>query len=339
MKWTEPLFQWMSTADTVADRMDPWISLAVFLAASALMIWRLGVLEGKGFEGTVLGTLIMPYCSGLSNLLFAWVMGRTGGPGTLVLENSIVNNVTNMTLLIGLPALIWSLDLFPGGNGKRRRRNPTKDHRLNRLSLLLTLIAMMFFTGITWALARDGVLGFSDGLVLIGVFLFWQAFHVFEVLKGNVQRNRSMPLSLLLDLLLILAGGVGTYLSIERMVEWVNVSGSGFFVAENIGWLSGLLMVMPNALLAFWYARGRRADVVYASQVGDGHICIPVGIGLFALFSPVYTMRYFQLGVWMILGAGLVHFVFLIMMGRLPRWMGAVLVGTYGFFLYKGLLI
>jgi len=34
-------------------------------------------------------------------------------------------------------------------------------------------------------------LDFQDGLVLIGLFLFWQCFHVFEVMKSNVRQNKS----------------------------------------------------------------------------------------------------------------------------------------------------
>ena len=40
----------------------PTVLLALFATASLIMIWRLHAMEGKGFEGTVLGTLIMPYC-------------------------------------------------------------------------------------------------------------------------------------------------------------------------------------------------------------------------------------------------------------------------------------
>ena len=43
------------------DPLDPWFSLILFIAASVVMIWRLEALEKKGFEGTVLGTLVMPY--------------------------------------------------------------------------------------------------------------------------------------------------------------------------------------------------------------------------------------------------------------------------------------
>ena len=53
--------------------------LGLFIAASLLMTWRLEVMTTRGVEGTVLGTLVMPYCSGMGNLIFAFVMGAKGG--------------------------------------------------------------------------------------------------------------------------------------------------------------------------------------------------------------------------------------------------------------------
>ena len=302
------------------------------------MIWRLSVLESRGFEGTVLGTLIMPYCSGLSNLIFAWVMGRSGQNGSLVLENCLVNNVTNMTLLIGLPALIWGLAILPPGKQGKVRPRRNNQSRIDQLSLLLTLIAVLFFTGAVWALARDGRLDFGDGLVLVGIFLFWQLFHVFEVLKTNVQKNRSMSWLIFVELVVIIACGYGVFTSIENLVDWIPRTGSGFFNYSRLGWLSGLLMVIPNAMLALYYAYRRRPAVVLSSQVGDGHICIPMCIGLFALFSPIGIVPYFQTGVFLILGACVVQLLFLGILGRLPRVIGAVMVGSYFVFLYKGLI-
>src|SRR5256885_8556918 len=90
----------------------PWLFLVLFLAASFLMIWRLEAMSKSGVEGTVLGTLVMPYCSGMGNLVFAFVLGAKGGPGEEVVTNSLVNNVTNMTLLIGLPAIFCGLHLL-----------------------------------------------------------------------------------------------------------------------------------------------------------------------------------------------------------------------------------
>ena len=317
---------------------DPWFSVCLFLGASFLMVWRLGVLERKGLEGTVLGTLIMPYASGFSNLIFAYIMGRSGGNGNLVLENCLVNNVTNLTLLIGLPALIWGLDIFPEKRADRISSGPYKTHRLNHLSLLLTLLAAIFFTGALWALSRDKVLDFSDGLVLVGMFVFWQIFHVFDVLKHNIQRGHSLHWSIAVDILLVLAGGYTVYSAIDRLVQWIPKTGSGLLVFHNLGWLSGLLMVIPNALPAFYYAHARRADIVYSSQIGDGHICIPMCIGLFALFSQVTVPASFNLGILMILGVSSVHFAFLSIWGRLPRAVGFLCTAAYGYFLYKGLI-
>lgn len=318
--------------------LDPFFSLVLFMGASFLMIWRLGAMERKGLEGTVLGTLVMPYASGLSNLIFAYIMGRYSGNGKLVLENCLVNNATNLTLLIGLPAMIWGLNIFPEKRRDGFRMGPRKTHRLNHLSLLLTLLAVMFFTGALWALSRDHVLDLSDGMVLVGLFLFWQVFHVFDVLKHNIQRGRTMRWSMFVDFVLVMIGAASVFSAIERLVEWIPKSGSGWLVFDNLGWLTGILMVLPNALLAVYYARAKRADIVYSSQIGDGHICIPMCIGLFALFAQIDIPAYFNLGIITILSSCLVHLVFVSIWGRLPRSVGLICTLGYVYFFYTGLI-
>src|ERR1700729_244691 len=146
-------------------------------------------MSDDGMEGTVLGTLVTPYITGLGNLIFAFILGRKGGSATEVMTNCLVNNVTNMTLVLGLPAVFWNLNLFAGKkdsakkSGKADKGATTRE--VNRLSLLLTLVAVLFFTGTAWVLGSDGKIDFHDGLVLVALFPFWQCFHVFEVLKTN----------------------------------------------------------------------------------------------------------------------------------------------------------
>ncbi len=302
-------------------------------------MWRLESISASGMEGTVLGTLVMPYCSGLGNLIFAYVLGRSGGNSREVMTNCLVNNVTNMTLLIGLPAVLWGLSLVPkkSAKPKKSKAGGEEKQRVNRLSLLLTMIAVLFFTGATWALGRDGRIEFTDGLVLVGIFLFWQTFHVFEVLKTNVRQKRSFGFMLIFDCALLLIGAYAVFISTDWLVKWVqSSSGNGFISAKHLGWLSGWLMVLPNAVLALYYGMKRRAEVVYTSQIGDGHICIPLCIGVLALFRPIPTPDFFQLGVWILLASVAVHFFFIAAFGKLPRWVGALLVAGYGAFLWKG---
>jgi cation:H+ antiporter len=322
----------------LAEALNPWFPLAVFIICSMLMVYRLNVLERKGLEGTVLGTLVMPYASGFPNLMFAFSLGRQGGSGSVIVENCIVNNVTNLTLLIGLPALIWTLNIIPSRSAQTVRTPMSKLQRLNTLSLILTLVALFFFTGALWALGRDGNLDFGDGLVLVGIFLFWQVLHIFDVLKYNIHQRRSLPWTIMVDTLLVVALGVGVLSGIDRLVAWVMALGPGFVLYDQLGILSGCLMVLPNAVLAAYYAWAGRADIVYSSQVGDGHICIPMCIGLFALFSVIQVPDQMNMGIMVILGAGLLHLFFVSVIGRLPRIMGALLTIAYGVFLYTGFM-
>ena len=281
----------------------------------------------------------MPYCSGLPNLIFALVMVGTPRGGMVILENCLVNNVTNMTLLLGLPALIWPLEILAGPNTRGKRRKASVAQRINRLSLLLTLAAALFFAGGLWALGRDGVLDFGDGVMLVGVFLFWQVFHIYDVSKTNLRQKRSFSWRMGLDVALILMAGFGIYLSVDTLVAWVLRQDSHPWLnMTTLGWVSGFLMVLPNALLAFYYDQTRRADVVYSSQVGDGHICIPMCVGIYALCQGVTLPAGTHLSVMLLLGAIGLHLLVVGFLGRLTRPLGAALVAAYGVFLYKGLL-
>ena len=111
----------------------------------------------------------------------------------------------------------------------------------------------------------------------------------------------------------------------------------GWIKREHRGWLSGWLMVLPNAILALYYGWRGRPEVVYASQTGDGHICIPLCVGIYALYHPLIVPAFFPTGVLFLLGATAVHFFFVVVFGRLPRILGVVLVASYGWFLYRGL--
>ncbi len=321
----------------------PWLFLALFIVASFLMIWRLEAMNGRGFEGTVLGTLVMPYCSGLGNLIFAFILGRSGGNGADVMINSLVNNVTNMTLVLGLPAILWGIRVLPGKKSGKdgaspKKNNVGKTHQLNQLSLLLTLTAVLFFTGAVWVVGRDGKIGFNDGLVLIGLFLFWQCFHVFDVLKHNVRQGQLLGWTLPMDLALLAIGAYGIYLSTDWLVHWVSSLHTGFISAIHLGWLSGWLMVLPNALLALYYGWRGQPETVYASQVGDSHISIPLCIGIYTMFHTMEIAPIFNTGMFILLGATLVHFLCVALLGRLPRIVGLMLIVAYIVFIYKGLL-
>jgi len=161
---------------------------------------------------------------------------------------------------------------------------------------------------------------------------------VFDVLKHNVRKKASLGPLFYVDAVVVGAGAYGLYASIDWLVSWLSHQHGGFVNSSHLGWLSGWLMVLPNALLAFYWGAKRRADIVYSSQVGDGHICIPLCLGLCALAKPVPVPGFAETSLILLLGAAALHMFFLLVLGGLPRWSGWLLVGAYGWFLYEGLL-
>lgn len=315
----------------------PWSHVGLFLAASLVMMWRLEALLAHGLEGTALGTLVMPYCSGLGNLLFVFLVSSKPGQGGEVFTNCLVNNATNLTLVLGIPAVIWGL---PIGGGRRPGRGTGRGDatpELSRLSLLLTLLAVLFFSGVAWALASDGRLDAHDGLVLVALFLFWQCFQVFDVLKHNVRTRQRFGPAFYLDAFIVLLGAGGLYASLDWLVAWLPTQEGAFLNARHLGWLSGWLMVIPNALLALFYAARGRPDVAYSSQVGDGHICIPLCLGLSAMLQPVAVPAFFTGGLIFVAAAALAHLGCVAWNGGIGRGLGWTLIAVYAGFLALGL--
>lgn len=343
----DPIIHWIEAQGVWA----PWLFVALFLVTSFGMLWRLEAMSAQGFENTALGTLVMPYCSGLPNLVIAFILGRDGGSGSAMMTNALVNNVTDMTLVLGLPALIWGISILPqkkkaskgkASKGKaskgKKSKGDGKIHEMNRLSLLLTLAAVVFFTGAVWALGRKGTLTRDDSLVLTGLFLFWQCFHVVEALKTNLREGKSPGWMLVIDLILLAVCAYGIYVSTNWLVTWIQNRHDGFISKQYIGWLTGWLTVLPNAVMAFYYGFRGQPETVYASQVGDCHVSIPLSLGVYTLFRPMAMPPFFYVSMWILLVSALLHFLFLALYGRLPRYFGFVLVAAYGVFLWNGLL-
>jgi cation:H+ antiporter len=125
---------------------------------------------------------------------------------------------------------------------------------------------------------------------------------------------------------------------VDWLIDWISKAQFGFISYKYIGWLSGWLMVLPNAIPAFYYAMHKRADIVYSSQIGDGHVCIPLCIGLFAMFHNISLPTFFDTSAFLILIMAAIHLFAVMILGRLPRLFGFVFLGIYGIFLYKGIV-
>jgi len=129
-----------------------------------------------------------------------------------VLTNSLVNNVTNLTVILALPALVWGLDL--NGTGKNKKPSRKKIRRacrhgrggINRLSLLLTLGAVFFFHRDDLGVWRPTACSTRAMDSCRGALSFFGShFKSSDVLKHNVTRRKSFSVFFYVDVLVLLA--------------------------------------------------------------------------------------------------------------------------------------
>jgi cation:H+ antiporter len=109
-------------------------------------------------------------------------------------------------------------------------------------------------------------------------------------------------------------------------------------IREHPGSFSGWLMVLPNAVMAFYYGWRGQPETVYASQVGDCHVSIPLCLGVYTLFHTMTFPLFYNIGIWILLISTLMHIFFVITFGRLPRLFGVALFLAYVVFLLSGVL-
>lgn len=340
----------------------PLTYLALFLAASLLLVWRLEAMLERGLEGTALGALVMPLCSGLGNLLFVAIARRQGVPPSEVAINALGNNLTNLLLILPAVALFGGLSLrapqpaagaktrsgtksgakAKGGGARKKTGTKGSDDaetrsRLHALALFLTLGAAGGFALIAWALASDGRLERGDGLALIGLFVLWQGVHLYDVRKHQLTQRQSLSPWIVVDVALALAAAWLMLESLEWLVNWLQARPSGSLGTEHLGWVTAWLMVLPNAALAAFYAWRARPDIAYASQVGDGHVCIPLCLGLAAALSPFAPPVWFGEALLVLAGAAALHALFVAIFGGLPRLLALLPLAAYVWCLRAGL--
>lgn len=339
--------------DDTLGLAHPLTYLALFLAASLLLVWRLEAMLDRGLEGTALGAIVMPLCSGLGNLFFVAVAREQGVPPAEVAVNALGNNLTNLLVVLPGVALFAGLSLrapkTEAGGGKAKAKGGKKKAggkagadaetktRLHALALFLTLGAAAAFALIAWALALDGKLDRGDGLALIGLFVLWQGFHLYDVRKHQLTQKQSFSPWIVFDVVLALGAAWLMLESLDWLVAWLKARPAGSFGAGHLGWVTAWLMVLPNAALAAYYAWRSRADIVYSSQAGDGHICIPLCLGLAAALAPFAPPAWFADALLVLAGAAGFHALLVAVFGGLPRVLAVLPIAAYVWCLREGL--
>jgi cation:H+ antiporter len=246
------------------------------LGAEALVRGSVVVARRFRISPVVIGLTIVAAGTSMPELVTSLSAAVNHAPG-IVLGNAIGSNIANLSLILGLAALLGRL--------------PATGRSVGR-DVLLTLAV----TAVLALLALDGRLALTDGLILLGCLVALNVV-ILRRADGPALEPDAAPSTLSLGptraLLLIAGGLVALAGGAELLVRGARAIALGLGVTET---LVGATVVaigtsLPELAATLAAVRGKHYDLMLGNLLGSCQFNIAAIVGLPAVISPLTADR------------------------------------------------
>jgi cation:H+ antiporter len=276
-----------------------------------------------GIPVLIVGLTVVAFGTSAPELLVTVQAVLEGVPG-IALGNVVGSNIANVLLVLGLPALIGTID---ASNSKAAR------------SFWMMIAASLVLIGLAFA----GPLHFWHAAVLLTLFALLMIDMVRQgrnsVPDEVTSADPAMP-GWKLGAYLV-AGLVGLPLGAQFLIDGAVGLAQSLGVPEEV---IGLTMVaigtsLPELATTFVAARRGETDVAMGNVIGSNLFNILSILGIASLFGPIPVERAFLTrDLWVMLGAALVLAPFVLIGWKITRLWGIVFIlayAGYGFLLFR----
>jgi len=273
-----------------------------------------------GVPTLIVSVTIVGFGTSAPEMLIAVQSALKGAPG-LALGNVVGSNTANVLLVLGFPALLYSLD--------------TSKSDTRRIYIMMMGVSVIFI-----ALAFMGPFVWWHAVVLLGLLgvMLWDNLRsalgskaaskadlaALEGIRPNMPGWRMA--------MYILAGVVGLPLGAQLMIEGALVIAERFGLGDEI---IGLTLVavgtsLPELATTTVAALRREADVALGNVIGSNMFNILAIMGVTSLFGPLpVAPEFLQQDLWIMLGASAVLGAFVFSKLKMGRLWGVAFLGLY----------
>lgn len=247
------------------------ISADKFIEGAAATAKRAGV------PPLLIGMVVIGFGSSAPEVVVSGLAALDGNPG-LALGNAFGSNITNISLILGVTALISPIAV----------KSSVLRRELPMLTLVTAITALVLFS--------DGTLDRSDGFWLIGVFVILMAWSVFTGMRRSddsfaqeVESSLATPISRR-RALVYLVGGLTMLIISSRILVW-----GGVKVAEALGvsdLIIGLTVVavgtsLPELASSIIAVRKGEHDLVIGNVIGSNMFNTSIVLGIAGAIAPI----------------------------------------------------
>lgn len=294
----------------------------LLLAGDVLVRGAVNIALRLGISALIVSLTVVAFGTSAPELLIA-LRAVTEGAADLALGNVVGSNVANILLVLGVPALVSTLDTTQCDT---------------RRSYIYMLGATVLFI----ALATVGVFAWWSGLVLLAglTFILLSQFNEARTEQAadtpvekedNVEgADPDMPwwkIGVFTAL-----GMIGLPVGADLLVDGAVEIATTFGMSETV---IGLTLIavgtsLPELATTVMAALRRQGDVAIGNVIGSNIFNLLAIIGVTALVAPVtVASEFFVLDFWVMLGASLLLIPFVFMNVKMGRVVGALLTLTY----------
>jgi len=279
-----------------------------------------------GVPTLVVSVTIVGFGTSAPEMLIAVQSALEGAPG-LALGNVVGSNTANVLLVLGFPALLYTLD--------------TSKSDTSRNYVMMMAVSVIFI-----ALAFMGPLHLWHAVVLLMLL----AIMLWDNLRSAMyaRNGKNVDLAALEGIrpnmpkwrmaMYIFAGIIGLPLGAQLMIEGAVVIAERFGLSQEI---IGLTLVavgtsLPELATTTVAALRKEADVALGNVIGSNMFNLLAIMGVTSLFGPLPVVAEFlQIDLWIMLGASALLAVFVFSNMKIGRIWGISFLGLYtGYVVY-----
>ena len=294
----------------------------LWLGGELLVRGALGLSQASRIPPLVVAMTVVAMGTSAPELMVSAYSALAGHP-SIAVGNVVGSNIANVLLVLGVPALIYPLSCAQPG--------------LIRQTSLMIGVSLLFIV-----MAVFSPITFIEGLglvALLGVFLAMSArgagLMPVEDVGEALQRGPRLPAGYGAIGVCILLGSGALLLGARLVVEGVLGIAIAWGVSEAVIGLSLIALgtSLPELSITVIAAWHRSADVAIGNVIGSNLFNILAILGITALLTEIpVEARFLRLDVWVMLGASLLLWGFVLARAGIGRlWGLALLAGYFGY--------
>jgi len=277
-----------------------------------------------GIPALIVSLTIVAFGTSAPELLVA-IQAATQGVSGIAMGNVVGSNIANVLLVLGVPALILTMDT--GGSDSRK-----------------SFVFMVGLSVLFIALAFTGQFGLWQGLVLLAALALVLGENMYdarrqmqsddELLDDLEGADPALPMWKIL--LFLLLGLIGLPLGANILVDAASEIARNFGVSDTV---IGLTLVaigtsLPELATTVMAAIRKQADVALGNVIGSNLFNLAGIIGVASLVAPISVApEFLAYDLWVMLGVSVLMAPFVFLGWRLGRRWGIVLLALYASYL------